>query len=190
MEALFPFITSRFGKGVPCDVTFIVKKVSDLFLWEANKTDINNQTGKLHATLEIDAEVSLRLDAKRNYSIGKAEFYDCNFTTYVNQTNMTKIGIWLQTLNCSEMYMNTNYGLGRYRSSPYVINTANWVVVDIINFGYAESDMTIDLNAFTGGVFAIKDAFINYYEGYIGIGMSADFSNGTILKNQTHNALT
>lgn len=83
------------------------------------------------------------------------------------------------------MYMNTNYGLGRYRSSPYVINTANWVVVDIINYGYSETDMTIDMNAFTGGVFAIKDAFINYYEGYIGIGMSADFGNSTFLKNKT-----
>jgi hypothetical protein len=50
--------------------------------------------------------------------------------------------------------------------------------------------MTIDLNAFTGGVFAIKDAFINYYEGYIGIGMSADFSNSTFLKNHTNNKLS
>lgn len=186
MEAIFPFLTSRFGKGIPADVTFTVKKVRDIYLWEANKTDVNNQTGKLHATLDIDASVSLRLSSKKNFSVGAAEFFDCNFTTYVNQTNITKIGIWLETLNCSEMYLNTNYGLGRYRSSPYVINTATWIVVDIINFGYSESKMTVDLNSFTGGLFAIDDAFINYYEGYIGIGMSANFSNSTYLKNQTH----
>lgn len=139
----------------------------------------------MHANLEIDAEVTLRINAKKNYSIGKAEFYDCSFVTFVNHTNMTKIGLWLQTLNCSEMYINTNYGLGRYRSSPYVINTANWVVVDILNEGYAADMMTFDLNSFTGGLFNITEPFINYYDGYIGIGMSADFTNNTFLKNQT-----
>jgi hypothetical protein len=92
------------------------------------------------------------------------------------------MGLWLEILNCSEMWLDTTYGLGRYRSSPYVINTANWVVADIMNYGYSEEYMTVDLNSYTWGLFGIEDPFINYYGDYIGIGMSANFSNSTYLR--------
>lgn len=42
IEGLFPFVTSKFGKNVSCDIAFTVRKVSDIYLWEANKTDVNN----------------------------------------------------------------------------------------------------------------------------------------------------
>jgi hypothetical protein len=42
LEAVFPFLTSKFGKNVSTDISFIVKKASDIYLWEANKTDVLN----------------------------------------------------------------------------------------------------------------------------------------------------
>jgi hypothetical protein len=42
IEGIFPFVTSRFGKNIGVDIKFVVKKVRDIYLWEANKTDIMN----------------------------------------------------------------------------------------------------------------------------------------------------
>lgn len=42
LEGIFPFLVSKFGKKIPADCVFGVRKVWGVETFEANKTDINN----------------------------------------------------------------------------------------------------------------------------------------------------
>lgn len=46
-----------------------------------------------------------------------------------------------------------------------------------------DADMLIDINMLTFGLFKIQDPTLNYYPGYIAAGMSANFTNSTLLKD-------
>jgi hypothetical protein len=84
LEAVFPFLTKRFGKNVPTDVKLSVLKVWGITAFEANKTDINNQTGRIVANMSITAAAKLRYPNGKNESIGTAEFHNVLFSTYIN----------------------------------------------------------------------------------------------------------
>jgi hypothetical protein len=45
--------------------------------------------------------------------------------------------------------------------------------------------LTYDLQNFTMGVFKFSNTILDYNDGYLAFGFSADFSNTTILKNNT-----
>lgn len=135
MEALFPFLTTRYGKRVPTDFTFWVRKVWDLHPFEENKTDSLNQTGRINAKMYVEADVKLRYPDGRNLSIGKAEFHNVVFSTYLNQTNGTILSTWLHSCNVSEMWINAIY-LERYKSSPFVINQATSFLFGWLNRNY------------------------------------------------------
>ena len=83
-EAIFPFLTSRFGKNVTTDVIFGVHNITQFTAFTANKTDINNETGRFIASGYVDAQVTLRYDDGRNVSVGTAEFHDTKFSAYIN----------------------------------------------------------------------------------------------------------
>lgn len=175
MEGVFPFLTSRYGKKIPTDLAITVYNIWGMYAYEENKTDINNMTGRLNAKMYIEGEVVLKYPDGKKWSAGKVEFQNTNFSTYINQTNQTVLSFWLHSVNVTEMWLNTNY-MGRYRSSPFVINTAMGILTEIINEELAEMpEMRPDLKDFTFGLFDIKDPQINYYDGYLGIGMSLDF---------------
>jgi hypothetical protein len=143
LEAIFPFLTSRFGRKVPCDLKFGVHRVWDVKAFDSNKTDINNQTGRFTAKMYLDAEVTLSYPDGRKVPLGFVEFHDTNFSAYINQTNQTVMSGWLHSCNVTEQYVNTTY-MGRFRSSPFVINWATYVLVDIFNYDYLQY-LTFDL---------------------------------------------
>ena len=49
IEGIFPFVTSRFGDNITTDVKFILHNVTNFTSFTANKTDINNETGRFIA---------------------------------------------------------------------------------------------------------------------------------------------
>lgn len=136
-------------------------------------SDANNQAGRIVANMFVDAEVTLRYPEGRNVSIGKAEFHDTFFSTFINQTNLTTLSTWLHSCNVSEMWLDTTY-MGRYRSSPYAINMATRTLAGYFNRNYL-NNMAINLQNLTFGIFEVKDPHLGYYDGYLGLGLTADW---------------
>ena len=68
--------------------------------------------------------------------------------------------------------------MGYIKTSPFIMNWATYVLVDIFNWDYLYT-MTFDLQNFTRGYFEIQDPILNYYDEYIAVGFTADFSNST-----------
>ena len=63
------------------------------------------------------------------------------------------MSIWLHSCNVSEQYLDTTY-MGYIKTSPFIMNWATYVLVDIFNWDYLYT-MTFDLQNFTKGYFEI-----------------------------------
>lgn len=96
---------------------------------------------------------------------------------------------WIHSFNASEMYLETTY-TGNYRSSPFVFNFVAKNLIGLLNNKYLRK-MSFDLNDLTFGLFRVEDPILNYYDNYLGIGVSANFKNTTtIQKNALFHRLT
>lgn len=179
LEGIFPYLTSRFGKKVPTDISFQITDAWGVQSFQANKSDPNNQTGLLTAHARMQATVTLRYPTGDSVTVGTARFPDVEVAAYVNQTNQTLLSTWLHTCNASEMYLDTTY-MGSYRSSPYVVNQATRLLINFFNRKYL-SQMFLDLKSLTMGMFLVDDPYVGYYDGFMGFGMTADFANTTVL---------
>ena len=97
----------------------------------------------------LEAEATLRYKNGTNFSLGIAEFHGVNFSSYINQTNQTILSIWLHSCNVTDQWLNTTY-MGRYQSSPLVINWATYVLVGIFNWDYfGTPEYMVDMNNLT-----------------------------------------
>ena len=181
LEAVFPFITMKFGKKMPTDVTFSVLDLWGVNAFATNYTFATNLTGRIVAHMKIEASAIIRYPSGESQNLGTAQFHDTVFSAYVNQTNNTNLSTWLHSCNASEMWLDTTY-LDYYRSSAYVINLATAKMARFFNYNYL-ANMMIDLNNLTMGIFKVQDANITYCDGYLELGFTADFSNTTFLKS-------
>jgi hypothetical protein len=133
VESIFPFVTTKFGYNVTTDITFYINNITNFTCYTGNKTDRNNETGIFIADLYLEAEAILAYKNGTNFSLGFAEFHDVHFSGYINQTNQTLIGMWIHEVIAAKQWLRTSY-MGRFPSSPLVINWATYVLADIFNY--------------------------------------------------------
>ena len=71
-EAVFPFLTSRFGKAIPMDLIMKIKKVYDVecFADNGNVTDNSTYQGMISLKLDIDCEGKIVYPNGINKTIG------------------------------------------------------------------------------------------------------------------------
>jgi len=112
-EGVFPFLTSRFGKRIPTDLTLKVRRV-----WDVNCTeDSLNSTHKIgHIGLNLDLEIEPKLvyPSGVNKTVGYAEFKKTELDVRITQVNQTNFTIFILNGNVSEQYLHTNY-IGTFR---------------------------------------------------------------------------
>lgn len=82
--------------------------------------------------------------------------------------------------NITKQFVDTIY-IGRFQSSPWVINTALKFILDFVNESLL-STVKIDLNDYTKELFKLNDTNLGYHDGYLSFGWSIDLSNSTIPK--------
>lgn len=90
-EAVFPFLTSRFGKHIPMDLVMKIKKVYDVECFADNKNVTDNSTykGMISLKLDIDCEGRLLYPNGVNKTIGKAEWTQVILKVNIIQTKGT-----------------------------------------------------------------------------------------------------
>jgi hypothetical protein len=88
--------------------------------------------------------------------------------------------------------INTNY-IGRFKSSPWVINTALRFILEFLNKEIFDK-LAVDIREQTFDIFNYDNTFIGYHDGYLSLGISIDFVNTTkvaqIAKNYMISYLT
>ena len=73
--------------------------------------------------------------------------------------------------------INTNY-IGRFKSSPWVINTALKFILEFLNKEIFDK-LAVDIREQTFDIFNYDNTFIGYHDGYLSLGISIDFVNTT-----------
>lgn len=158
LEGIFPFTTMKFGENITADVKIILHNITNFSSITVNKTDLNNQSGEFFANMYLEAEAILRYKNGTNYSLGFAEFHGVNFSSFINQTNQTVISLWFHYCNVTGMWLNTSY-IGRYESSPLVMNWAMYVLLDLLNVDYMTipfpEGYMVDMNTLTVPYFSV-----------------------------------
>ena len=130
-EAVFPFLTSRFGKKIPSDLVLKVTRVWDVNCTEDERNSSHN-IGHISLKANVEAECILKYPSGVNKSVGFADFMQTEADIRFSQVNMTNFTMMLLRANVTEQYLHTNY-IGSYKTSTYVINTALMFLVDFLN---------------------------------------------------------
>lgn len=164
LEPFFPLLTSQYGDNIPIDIKVLVTKV-----WEfrSNATD-----RRLSFKLNMNGETYLHIpDGSRKY-IGLLEFYDAEVWISIYSEGMVFKGL-VEKFEFREAYTSTVYGISRYRSTPFLINISLYGMVIIVNEDYLDTNMmAVPAN---WGYFKMQDLHLDYYDHYIGMGITPRF---------------
>ncbi len=134
--------------------------------------------------IDLDLEAIMLYKEGVNKSAGYVEFQGTKLITRVIQRNDTNFTVEFQSGNVTQQWLNTDKSyVGRYRQSTYAINTALFFLLNWMNEFFFDM-LTYDLQNYTYGVFRFNHTNLDYNDGYLGFGFSADFRNTTILKNK------
>lgn len=111
-----------------------IKKVYDVECFADNKNVTDNSTynGTISLKLDIDCEAILLYPNGVNKSVGKVEWTQVILKINIIQTNGTIFSVLLFSANVTTQYVNANY-MGRFKSNPWMINTALTFLFDFLN---------------------------------------------------------
>lgn len=102
-EALFPYLTSRFGKDVPTDLILKVKKIYDIEALARSNNSANslNSKGMLKANLDVECEGRLVYPGGLIKSVGYARWDNATAKVNISQVNGTIFKFVMQSANTS-----------------------------------------------------------------------------------------
>lgn len=99
-EAVFPFLTSHFGKKIPTDLVLRVKRVWDVTCKE-DERNTTHKVGRISMKMDLETECIViypkGVDHPKgeNVSIGHAEYRQTEFDIRIIQVNLTNFTVVL-----------------------------------------------------------------------------------------------
>jgi hypothetical protein len=128
MEAFFPMLTSQYGDNIPIDLLFEFPRV-----WDFKSS---REKRRLSFNLDFRAKAYLHLpDNGGKQYIGMLEWYDGEAWIEIVSEGMLLKGN-ITKFAFQRAFCQTEYGISRYETSPFLMNMAFYGGVVVLNDSY------------------------------------------------------
>jgi hypothetical protein len=185
LDAFFPQLQLHYGFNKPVDLNFQILS--------AKNFRSKKQTRTLSFNLDMACQALLHKDDGTFEQIGLLEWYNGTAEIHIYSEGMLFNGT-VSRLEFNDTYSTTDY-YPTYRQSNFTINIALYGLASTIEYYLYKGEIAVPSQ---WGYFNMQDLFLDYFDNYIGFGITpifkkynaSDFQNTTQSNNNVTDNIT